>query len=314
MANRRSHASTRKKRILKEIRRQLIIANSFPFLRLPAELRNTIYELALTAPKPLSQKIPVRYHEGECGECERVEERPFLYHYDEPDDPVTGSPSPIEFNQLKYVNKQIYAETVGLELKYNDIALDMFVDRGGASPAERLVEWLSSMPTTKRSWIKTISVKVTFHTSIPRREQPRIPDRANTIARLTRLCNDNPSMTVKYYLPSCKLEHYRFRSGLFFFIAADHICHALRGKGYGEFFKSDSSSVTAKLWRQEVKGAPTRLEDLQAKNLRYFPTLPRGDCVPIMKEDFLWARNEHIPEAEQWVGNKYLKEWIEHGI
>lgn len=58
-----------------------------------------------------------------------------------------------------------------------------------------------------------------------------------------------------------------------------------------------------------------QLVQLQAENLRYFPVLPANFPVPVVKADYTIAKDDEvIPQAEQWLGNKYLREWVEHGI
>jgi hypothetical protein len=88
--------------------------STFPFLKLPPELRNKIFELALTA-----NNGTLRLHEGVARDYGRMrtpttlEEKVFLYR-------TAKQP---EFNQLKWVNRQLYHETDALELRFNDILI-----------------------------------------------------------------------------------------------------------------------------------------------------------------------------------------------
>jgi hypothetical protein len=91
---------------------QLLAMSASTFLALPAEIRNQIYELALTSPEPL------RIHEA-----------------------VKGAPI---FNQLKHANKQLYAETAHLELMYNTLLV--CAESWDEPPAQMLLGWLSSIP------------------------------------------------------------------------------------------------------------------------------------------------------------------------
>ncbi|KAI4607599.1 hypothetical protein J4E83_009496 [Alternaria metachromatica] len=92
-----------------------------PLLKLPGELRNKIYELVLTSPSPLYLHSPeaprqVVRHSENLG--------------------ALGTPSPVkryvEFNMLKYVNRQLYSETAGLDFKYNSFKIKL----GRPKPAQ----------------------------------------------------------------------------------------------------------------------------------------------------------------------------------
>ncbi|KAI4953036.1 hypothetical protein J4E86_006575 [Alternaria arbusti] len=92
-----------------------------PLLKLPGELRNKIYELALSSPSPLYLHSPeaprqVVRHSENLG--------------------ALGTPSPVkryvEFNMLKYVNRQLYSETAGLDFKYNSFKIKL----GRPKPAQ----------------------------------------------------------------------------------------------------------------------------------------------------------------------------------
>jgi hypothetical protein len=75
-----------------------------PFFRLPGELRNRVYEYALTTNKTL------RFIGANSGE------KPKLL---EPDSRHANG----EYNQLKYTCRQWYQETAGLEAKFNKIEI-----------------------------------------------------------------------------------------------------------------------------------------------------------------------------------------------
>lgn len=78
-----------------------------PFLNLPAELRNHIVAYALTTSARTLQYMP---------NDNLHSEKPIFEDPQQPDH---------EFNQLKYVCKQLYYETAGLEIKYNALRFDL---------------------------------------------------------------------------------------------------------------------------------------------------------------------------------------------
>ncbi|KAI4640031.1 hypothetical protein J4E93_008831 [Alternaria ventricosa] len=269
------------------------MASTSPLLRLPAELRNTIYELTLTASRSLHHHKP-----------DAAGKKPYFYLRDDK--------SPVDYNQLKYANKQLYAETAGLELKFNDITFSE--GSKDALPSDALIDWVSSVSITKRSWIKTISIRPDSVDDLN-----LIGESPDAVARLTQLCNGIPNVKVKYYKPSWVYQS-DFGIG-FFFTLAQCFSYAFRGKIFKYLFNvavdQDMAIIYATRWRKghHYKSPKVELVRLQAENLKYFPIMPTDTPVPVIKADYTIARDDEvIPEAEQWIGNKYLREWMEHGI
>jgi hypothetical protein len=304
------------------------MASSSLFLSmLPAEIRNTIYELALTAPEPLRCFDPVLWDE-----YNPTNKRHYLYLRATPTDALDELAfefDTVEYNQLKYVSKEVYAETVGLELKYNEITLRVSRKSEYATSFLLLNRWLSSIPVTKRSWIKTINI--TIETK-GHRVGTGLEEDADIIACLTGLCNDNPSMRVKYYLPMWRIKVPTFHNSdlpeghptLTAPTVSDFISYAvdiylcIRGEGFEKLYPHVSTNPPpiqyAQHWRRR-RLTIVDLADLQAKNLTYFPNVPKGTELPIIKKDITWAAHgEVVPEAEQWIGYKYAKNWVENGI
>ncbi|KAF1915943.1 hypothetical protein BDU57DRAFT_515748 [Ampelomyces quisqualis] len=110
-------------------------SNSTPLLQLPGELRNKIYRLVLTAPTPLRL------------ECSSFGP-PILAC-----DPNRSVPS--EFNQLKNVNKCLYNEVAGLELKFNKIVVNAPV---GEHPVGAFLSWRSKLSTASKGWIGGVTL------------------------------------------------------------------------------------------------------------------------------------------------------------
>jgi len=277
------------------------MASTSPLLCLPAELRNTIYELALTHTKPLHYRKP----EGD-------EDKSYLYLPEAPSQQMHDE-KPVEYNQLKYVNKQLWAETAGLELKFNDIAFDINPDHLPSS--ELLTAWVSSISVAKRSWIKTITIR---YGNMAPEQKDLSADGPNAIARLTQVCNDVPSMRVKYHVPFWTFGSSQSWGNFCFFATGESLEYAYRGGIFDRLPLGISARENLKIfgdnWRDS--GRPrVQLAQLQAENLTYFPDIPTDTPVPIFKPDYTVAEGDEVlPEAEQWIGNKYLREWMEHGI
>ena len=76
------------------------------FLCLPRELRDEIYELALTSCEQLRLRAPCSDPKSDEGTADEIE----------------GN-TKTSFNLLQYVNKQLRDETIGLEFKFNDLII-----------------------------------------------------------------------------------------------------------------------------------------------------------------------------------------------
>ncbi|KAH3919354.1 hypothetical protein HBH56_013290 [Parastagonospora nodorum] len=242
------------------------------FLALPAEIRNQIYELALTSPQPL-----------------RIRKT------------VTGAPI---FNQLKHANKQLYAETAHLELMYNNLLV--CAESWDEPPAQMLLGWLSSIPPAKNGWIKTVTLKYDVlaitksgmaatqdaqdDPAAPRMQHittttaPDFPEDAKTFRRLAEVCRANPSMRIHYQLPAWifheQEELIMFGHALqaLFTFRENRLFHDLledfpRSTGLVPVLTrivNVLDSVVA--WRKDV-----RVRDMWADNLRFFPTHTEED-------------------------------------
>jgi hypothetical protein len=61
-------------------------------------------------------------------------------------------------NQLKFTCKQLYAETAGLELRFNFIVFAT-VNRAGKSTEELFLEFIQAMAPSKISWLSTVIIE-----------------------------------------------------------------------------------------------------------------------------------------------------------
>jgi hypothetical protein len=101
------------------------------FLDMPAEIRNRIYHYAMTSTTsvlelrmPPTQKttqlnVTARQYQPTTSallQAKRGISRPILMS-------GSGDGLDVEFNQLKFVNKQLYQETAGIEIQSNDIVV-----------------------------------------------------------------------------------------------------------------------------------------------------------------------------------------------
>lgn len=120
-------------------------ASSCDFLRLPGEIRNAIYAYTLTIQKGLM------YYYGK-DEVGRLYDIGFSLLEDEArtsQNKYHSEENFLEANQLKYTNRQLYAETRGLVLRYNHIIFEDIVE---------LAAFLRSCPPTHLERLRDIEV------------------------------------------------------------------------------------------------------------------------------------------------------------
>ncbi|KAF1972085.1 hypothetical protein BU23DRAFT_555341 [Bimuria novae-zelandiae CBS 107.79] len=161
-----------------------------PFLSLPAELRNIIVAHALTWPtRTLQYNTLASSKHGK---------------------PIFEAVPGREFNQLKYTCKQLYAETAGLEVRYNALRFELPED--DAYTLARIQNSVDSgfLPTTlassssfplflytcsaaKRKWLREVVVTIRKPASYSL-SQPTM----DRLLRLARFMQENPGLRVKY--------------------------------------------------------------------------------------------------------------------
>ncbi|KAF2478366.1 uncharacterized protein BDR25DRAFT_365582 [Lindgomyces ingoldianus] len=112
--------------------------NPFPLLRLPPELRNLIYQFALSEPGSL------RYHHDK-----HLVTRAKLYASQNAAD---------EFNQLKFVSRQMYMETAGLELRYNDLHFPFDQERS-LHGVHMFLSFRDICSPIHQSWIRSVTIE-----------------------------------------------------------------------------------------------------------------------------------------------------------
>ncbi len=104
-------------------------------LGLPGEIRNRICEYVLTAKQQLIFAPTFQKEEGYFKENNKIELHATSFD--------NYSDTSKEFNQIKYVSRQLYKETAGLEAKFNGLFLN------GSRPAEIIWQFLSTCSPAK---------------------------------------------------------------------------------------------------------------------------------------------------------------------
>jgi len=158
---------------------------AFPFLLLPGEVRNMIYEYAFTSPSGRLQYRAPLSSESCLSATMRV-------------DSITPATGHQPFNQLQYVNKQLRAETAdgSLCLRHNTLHFDYYPPSDRTASAQ-LIVFLNLLLSKGFTW----PVSIIMNDFDPLVTRPNhFCEEPSTIIELARLCEALPSVTVRYVL------------------------------------------------------------------------------------------------------------------
>jgi hypothetical protein len=161
------------------------MATLSPLLRLPCELRNKIYKYALSSPTPLilnsdTSGLPAQLLSDIDG--------------------VTQ-----EFNQLKYVSKQLYAETVYTEMRYNDIKVSR-KEKEDDPPGSQFLSWIYALMPPTRLRLNGATIVLMDEPGAHGISSKYMPDTARTVSYFARFCNAHPAVAIHYHLPQLHFE------------------------------------------------------------------------------------------------------------
>ncbi|KAF2640341.1 hypothetical protein P280DRAFT_507848 [Massarina eburnea CBS 473.64] len=177
----------------------------FRLMDLPGEIRNLIYEFALTSPSPLHYREPIS-----------DTTKPLIY------EPATEYSQAAEINQIKYVNKRLYAETAGLEVVFNTILFARKEEKE-STPGTMFLRFWNSMTDNKKMRMLHAQLEDKFsEAKYDAEEDPNnrlfalldhpTTDSAMTIACLADACdtsyrlrNKKGTLQVDYILPYWRL-------------------------------------------------------------------------------------------------------------
>ncbi|KAF2272191.1 uncharacterized protein EI97DRAFT_437182 [Westerdykella ornata] len=244
-----------------------------PFLRLAGEIRNKIYELALTSPnkqlvyldKPLASK-PGLYNATMTipNDGRGFVEPSFL-------DTVNSAR---EFNQLKLVCRQLHNETAGLEVRFNTIVWM------GCTPLSKRVrgDLPSKLPPSWEQNLHTLVMRPpTFQRlggsldDISKVGSYFHPDGANArfVCSVLDFCCKYPNVKVAWVMEGFFVESALLND---FVSVADAICTVVRGPSTSELSHYRGAFLTTWLSGQVAVYAKTAREQGHSfANLRIYP-------------------------------------------
>ncbi|KAF2240957.1 hypothetical protein BU26DRAFT_572195 [Trematosphaeria pertusa] len=273
--------------------------SSSRLLQLPGELRNRIYEYVLTDPSPLGLQYSEQFVGGTCIS------KPWLK-------PRFEGMRDKEITKIKYVCRKLYAETAGLEIKFNSLR---FSD--SECPARMFKDFLAICSPSKAAWIRTVVLRLGDYSHCISVLQENI----DTLLPIADFCRRNPQATVKYtygaweYSPCCEPPNSGrpFIFAMEFIEAGVHLTKAFRGQDL-DFLLPPSDRETweaARDWRAATD--EKKLEGLQAPNFKFWPGdlyLDPGFANGVRRDAIIFDLEEDIMRL--WV--EYAKKWGEEGI
>jgi hypothetical protein len=236
-----------------------------PLLRLPAELRNRIYEYALTAKGDLMYMFWGTDHKSII--CDSA-------HDADSSRPVSVGAT--EFNQLKYVCLKLYAETAAIELKLNALNVHGQYDLPVTRPAYGFSCFVQQLSPSKHAWLAHVVLELTA-SNWPKNDLSRLlMEGPSSFIEIAKFCVKNPQIKVDYIVRAFSThvnapKHAIFQSILFlrqgfwatwFFRRKDlrPMAHAVYFDRFDRFFE---------LFTMENNGEPIVLPN--APNLRIRP-------------------------------------------
>ncbi|KAF3010961.1 hypothetical protein E8E13_010443 [Curvularia kusanoi] len=273
-------------------------------LTLPPELRNLIYKYVLT---PDTTKN-LQYCAGEEGR------KAYLSTWT--DD--AGPNANVEFNKLKYVNRQLYAETAALELVYTHGLV--FRRLPGSEPGgATAVRFLLELSPKKCTWLSTIRIQETLpqkESAVRGPHQATLRDSPETMSSLDKICTEHPKLNVQYQPP-----HWRLSSSdgpawyHFFFIIGAIYAYLLRDREqssiltpFVELQIRDSQIVpAAKEWLSAA-------QPLRAPNLRFYPRLTTLDKDTRNLSLFTIPSAQLDPRVSVRDYKVHIQEWLSNGF
>jgi hypothetical protein len=295
---------SRKHHILLKKQRRIF---SSRLMGLPAELRNKIYELVLTAPDGLR----IWSAPNSSGRS-RSRPKPRLVEHCNQDH---------DFNQLKFVSRQIYKECAGLEVKFKNITFDHI--RPQAS-MHRFLKFANQCTNARRNWPTHITIKE----KVSKKDGDItlwLSHNMTIIIDLLELCIANPSLNVSVEVPGWAydvgrddLSAYRLLMGsvpLETMFRAKNLAGMVPESGDCTFFYYDE-------WVTKLSGkhkATVKALGPRAPNLRFCPAPGELDEILFREKAIAsWhevADDPHIlphDAVDRWV--ECVRFWLSNGV
>jgi hypothetical protein len=277
------------------------MADASTLFEIPGEIRNRILEYALTSSTPLQYNPPID-----------DDSRPsFCVSSTKPDGTMVSH----EFNVIKYVNRQLYAETAGLEIKLNTLH---FSSQEGirSSPTQHLISFVCLLTPIKKGWLHNVVV----HDYMRNAHQKRIPlmeDTPYTIAALIKQSKMCPLLEIHYIISDWRYHKDASASAKTRFLCRGVVYASILG-GYdaagvfepGSYYdRTHGASIMA---RHDWWGRAADVEALGSPKIMFIPKI----CTSLQEVNSD-VRNEkfgRIDGIRTHLANEQIRRWIRDGI
>ncbi|KAF2877754.1 hypothetical protein BDV95DRAFT_588790 [Massariosphaeria phaeospora] len=271
-------------------------------LTLPGEIRNRIYEFALHNPEGLTHTTQiVKIREPQSGKKKALI-KPLFHAFIHPLSPGADNRPAVEYNQLKYVCRQLYAETAGLELKLNAWVVPGKYDRR-VSPEAMLVRFTRSCAPQRLTWLTNISLS------------PTVCDcgAARDLRLLDRISQANPRLTINLFLSNF---HFGRKAMYALRLMSQGLAIALTLYGVNLGFLLEGTRWAANGLREDkVKAYRARhpFSSIEARNLRVRPQ--EREMTDEFVESFveMFAKG-YLSKKAMVTWLSFAKHWINHGM
>jgi hypothetical protein len=292
-----------------------------PLLRLPGEIRNRIYKYVFS---DVSSASGLKY-------CEASYHLKYISF-----DPMfsTENTRPVpafflvneEFNQMKYVCRQLYFECKALELKYAPL---IFTGNRLVEPSLQFLTFVERCTPAKASWIRQVKLYGSTYSG------PRILlDDIDIFQELVEFCRANPKVHVDYVLQEMQLP--TDFDGVKRFLVALAFLEAIRGRDLRRVlpfhaerkirFSLRTAQTMAARWLRERTAihansgvVAEKTSNLEVQNLKFRPAamnLTLGDMIGHRH----WRRVVGpfmVPLGsgpEPWVMYRYIQKFSQEGF
>ena len=152
-------------------------------MELPPEVRNIVYEYALTSDRRLVYDCG-GLHKAVGQHCCARKLRDGHIRATAPSFVAKNSKGAIEFNQLKYVSRKVREETKGLELKYNRIRFNLY---RGRDPMPTFWHFVTCLSPSKLQWLRFVDI-----------HQHLLDEPVENYIQIAEWCRRHPRATVRY--------------------------------------------------------------------------------------------------------------------
>jgi hypothetical protein len=158
-----------------------------PLLRLPAKLRNRIYEYALTANGDLMYTFWRTDHKSVT--CDSA-------HDADSSRPVSVGAT--EFNQLKYVCLKLYAETAAIELRLNTLNVHGQYHLPVTRPAYGFSCFVQQLSPSKHAWLTHVVLELATGGWPNDVYGALLMEGPSSFMEIAKFCINNPQIKVDY--------------------------------------------------------------------------------------------------------------------